>query len=268
MKLIASILITVSLSFGALTAATAYVVSLDAPDAKLVGKTLKFDIGEYETPDGTRPVFSAGTKLTTERLAALRAAGRPLKITVVQQLIAAEGTFSTGAIEALEAAPLTRLDVKEFEFGLWRGRWIFMLSLAGLLVGALMLRQDAARRVKRVEESHARASPTEAIDAAIGDVRKVRDRIVHLQGRQRCHAIIEGLDEAERTHLPAFVDSRERLIARHGLAGFAKIMDRFAAAERQVHRAWSLAADGVELDAIDCLERADTMLDETRAMLR
>jgi len=236
MKLIASILITVALSFGALTAAIAYTVPADAPDEALIGKTLRFDAGKL---DGRKKVVivAAGTVLTPDDLAQLRDAG------------------------------VTQVDVKEFEFGLWRGKWIFVASLGGLLVGALMLRQDAAKRVKRVEETHAQASPAESLDAVIADVRKVRDRIVNLQGHDRCHAIIEGLDEAERTHMPAFVDSRERLIARHGLAGFAKIMDRFAAAERQVHRAWSLAADGVELDAVDCLERADAMLDETRAML-
>ena len=83
----------------------------------------------------------------------------------------------------------------------------------------------------------------------------------------RQHAIIERLGEVQSTHVPAFVDARPLLISRLGLSGFAELMDRFAAMERQVNRAWSAAADGVEDEALDCLERASALAAETTPLL-
>ncbi len=62
--------------------------------------------------------------------------------------------------------------------------------------------------------------------------------------KQRLDAIVERLGEIQKTHLAAFVDARPRLVAKLGLGGYAELMDRFAAAERQLNRAWSAAADG------------------------
>ena len=45
------------------------------------------------------------------------------------------------------------------------------------------------------------------------------------------------------------------------------IMDRFAAAERQINRAWSAAADGVYAEAETCLTTAVDRLDETAKTL-
>ena len=59
-----------------------------------------------------------------------------------------------------------------------------------------------------------------------------------------------------------FVEARSPLIAQLGLAGFAEVMDRWAAAERQINRAWSAAADGVYEEVVDCLTLSQTHLEE------
>ena len=63
--------------------------------------------------------------------------------------------------------------------------------------------------------------------------------------------------------MPAFAAGRAELINRMGLAAYAQLMDRFAATERQINRAWSAAADGVEAEVNDCLATAAILLEET-----
>ena len=74
--------------------------------------------------------------------------------------------------------------------------------------------------------------------------------------------ILERLSELQRTHLNAFVEARTPLIARFGLGKFAEIMDRFAACERQINRAWSAAADGVFDESLESLHNANELADE------
>ncbi|MCA9298431.1 MAG: hypothetical protein KDA28_05155, partial [Phycisphaerales bacterium] len=71
----------------------------------------------------------------------------------------------------------------------------------------------------------------------------------------------------QRTHLPAFADARERLIAAHGMGGFARIMDAFAGCERLINRSWSLAADEYLEESVTCLHEARSRLNETAALL-
>lgn len=80
-------------------------------------------------------------------------------------------------------------------------------------------------------------------------------------------AIIERLGEVQATHVPNLADGRPLLISRLGLSGFAEIMDRFAAVERQFNRAWSAAADGVYDEALDSIERASAIAQETLAAM-
>ena len=81
------------------------------------------------------------------------------------------------------------------------------------------------------------------------------------------HHITDRLDGVQQTHLAAFVDARPELIGRYGIAGFARIMDAFAAAERTLNRAWSAAADGVLPAAVEALEIGMAHLEETQRRL-
>jgi hypothetical protein len=85
--------------------------------------------------------------------------------------------------------------------------------------------------------------------------------------QDRAHLILARVGELQKTHMTAFVEARPLLIVRLGLGGYAELMDRYAAAERQINRAWSAAADGVLAEAVSCLERASELLDEAAARL-
>ena len=72
------------------------------------------------------------------------------------------------------------------------------------------------------------------------------------------------LDGIQATHLAAFVEARPELIGRYGIAGFARIMDSFAAGERTLNRAWSAAADGVLPASLEALQLGMAHLAETQ----
>jgi hypothetical protein len=239
MKIVANLLLVLSLSAGALAAATAYLVPLDLPDAELERLTLNAPAGKVPQPDGrSRPLVdrkdAAGkvVQLTPELLAQLRANG------------------------------VEYVTVKEFAFSRWPGRWVFLAAAAGLLVAAGLLRASARREVAGAASQRAEAperalrETREALAGLRRDLPKLPDEPARLR------AILERLGELQRTHLPTFVEGRPFLIARLGMGGFAELMDRFAAAERQVNRAWSAAADGVYEEAVDCIDQAMPFLDE------
>lgn len=238
MRLFAYLILIICVSTGALSAATAYLAPLSLDDATLVGKRLSADAGANE--DNT-PLIAAGTTLDAASLATLR------------------------------DADVKYVTVAEFSFATWDTRFmaLFMVSAIGLASGGIMLRVEAKRRLKRTEDDGTAAqSPESTIGALAEAVQQLRKDLPELADESaRLHTIIERLNEAQRTHVANFIDAREKLIGKYGLGRFAMIMDRFAAAERQINRAWSAAADGVYAEAETCLATAADRLDETAKTL-
>lgn len=56
--------------------------------------------------------------------------------------------------------------------------------------------------------------------------------------------------------MPAFLDHREDLIDKLGVAGFAEMIGHFASMERNTARAWSALTDEVLDEVGPCVERA------------
>ncbi|UYV13573.1 MAG: hypothetical protein NCW75_04640 [Phycisphaera sp.] len=247
MKLLGFLIMTAALVLGVAIAPTAYLPRLDLPDEQLIGLTLNAPAGKTtpeEPPEDPaapgEPIAAPDTELTPELLAELRAAN------------------------------VDRVRVKEFSFARWSGRWWFLLAAAGLLVGAALVRVDTRKRLaaSREDATADESSPEGALAAIIDTIEGLRRDLPHMTTEQdREAAIIERFGETQSVHVPAFVDGRERLVSKHGLSGYAAIMDRFAAMERQINRAWSAAADAVDDEAIDCIERASALAQETLAAM-
>ncbi len=249
MKILGFLIITAALVLGVAVAPTAYVPPLDLPDEQLVGLTLNSSAGEA-TPDeppadpaaAGEPIATANTELTADLLAELR----------------------TNGVE--------RVRVKEFAFDRWTGRWWFLLAVVGLLAGAALVRFDMRQRLAASREDGGSTpganSPEASLAAIIDAIESLRRDLPHMTTEHdREAAIIERLGEVQAVHVPAFVDAREKIVSARGLAGYAAVMDRFAAMERQINRAWSAAADAVDEEAQDCIERASALAVETKAAL-
>jgi len=64
------------------------------------------------------------------------------------------------------------------------------------------------------------------------------------------------IDELFPTDLNAFIDSRQIIAHRHGLAAYANVMNEFAAGERYLNRVWSASVDCYVDEAREYIGRA------------
>ena len=235
MKTIGQLLVWVSLAVGALAAATAYLASLELPDETLLDLTLAAPAGKVLGAEGkARPVAEKDQTLTPDLLAQLRAAG------------------------------VRNVRVKQASLGRWRGKWFFLLSLAGLLTGGFLTRRAAVPRMAGKTDADPAGTPQFAIEAIGTTIEQLRVELPRMPDRSaQLDAIVDRVGQLQKTHMVDFVDARPVLVATLGLAGYAALMDSFASAERQINRAWSAAVDGVYEEAADCLDEASLLVAET-----
>lgn len=157
--------------------------------------------------------------------------------------------------------------VKEFSLARWPHWWWFALASVGLLIGAFLVRMQTKQAIAAAAKRAASAdviSPADALRKAHDEVQQLHRDLPSIEGEKaKIDAIVHRLDAIHRDDLEPFLDGRAQLIASLGMTGFAQLMDRFAAAERQLNRAWSAAADHVLPEAEECLDAAVELLEET-----
>jgi len=237
MKLIAYVLIILGVSLGSIGAATTYMAPLSLDDETLGKLELSAAAGADENNE---PLYPAGTKLTPEIAESLRDSG------------------------------VTHVSISSFSLKTWDTRFLGLFALACVMLvgGGALLRVEAKKRVEQADASETTVRPEHTIAALIAAIDALQAELSSLPTEpQRLHAILTRLDDAQRTHVADFVDARERLIGRHGLGRFAMIMDRFAASERAINRAWSAAADDHLPEAEASLAVAAERLAETAETL-
>ena len=233
MKLFAYVLIIVGVSLGSIGAATTYMAPLTLDDETLSSLELSADAGADKNNE---PLYPPGTRLTPEIAKALRDAG------------------------------VTYVSISSFSLKTWDTRFLgaFVLACIMLVAGGAILRVETKKRVEKADASEATVRPEHTIAALLAAIDSLQAELSSLPTEpQRLLAILTRLDDAQRTHVADFIDARERLIGRHGLGRFAMIMDRFAASERAINRAWSAAADDHLPEAEASLAVATERLTET-----
>ena len=223
----------------ALAAATGYLASLEADDKVLIDLTLAAPAGMVDrSEEDAKPIANKDQKITPQLLAELRRAG------------------------------VRNVRVKEFSVRRWRGKWYFLVSVAGLLLGAFVTRAgQRPTSASRTDEGRT-DSPHYSLNAMRTAIDGLKTELAGMPDRsRRLDAIVRQVGEVQKTHVAAFVEARAELISMLGLSGFATLMDSFAAAERQLNRAWSAAVDKAEEETLACLDEAASLLDATREKL-
>lgn len=234
--LIVFVLVAGSLVLGLIAAASAYLAPLSLPDRTLAGLTAADTMAS--APGGTAPD--------------------------APPLLRKGETLDATTLERLRSAGAQRVRVEEFAFERWSGRWMFAIAGIGLATGGLLGRWSAKRRAQQGATA-AESAPERHLDAADAVLRSLLERWPSLEAQgTEAKETIAALSPLIDETLPAFAAARPTIVARMGLGGFAMVMDRFAAAERQIHRAWSAAADGVPQESRTCLVTALKHLAATR----
>lgn len=170
-----------------------------------------------------------------------------------------------------------KLKVKQFGFMRWSHNWVFGLAVLGLLGGAALVRTAEKKAVEivitstsgEITEEQAAKDPGAILASARITATDLKDGLKLIPTPEgRMAEILHHFGALQREEMMDFVACRPSLVAKYGLSGFAMLMDQFSAAERQVNRAWSAAADGVEVEAIACLEMSEKLFIETEEKLK
>lgn len=158
--------------------------------------------------------------------------------------------------------------VQEFSLERWESKWAFLGGTVLLLAGALLARAARKRATATVGTHREGPNPAAALSELESQLRNLLVEAKSMSEEEALRRIVERLGDLQRTCMQTFIDAREDLIARYGLASFADLMDHYAASDRQINRSWSAAADGYLEEALECLEEATHLVAETSERLK
>jgi len=145
-------------------------------------------------------------------------------------------------------------------------RWLWYVT--ALMVGAAgvaIIRINDARQNKT---EHHVASRIETVE---GSLERIATNIKKLDAEKHSidtYDMRHRIDELFVEDLEMFVDARESIAHRYGLAAYGEVMSGFAAGERYLNRVWSASADGY-IDEINAyLEKAKVQFVESLEKIR
>jgi len=143
--------------------------------------------------------------------------------------------------------------------------WPYYLGSMVLgILGVVLLRAHAAAHRESSHRVEAEFSTlTESLLKLLDGVGQLRDLCPSIPPRD----VVQYIDDQLAEPFADFADSRNALIQRFGLQGFADVMTQFASAERFVNRAWSASADGYRDEAVASLNRAERHLQRADALM-
>ncbi|MDG2223874.1 MAG: hypothetical protein P8L85_21015 [Rubripirellula sp.] len=142
--------------------------------------------------------------------------------------------------------------------------WInYFGGVAVGIVGVVLLR-TTGRQLEGDEESQ------EAKFSVLRKQLKEVSSTVFGMASQASHdpaEVLNQIDDQCAEPLAEFANARQALVRRFGMSVYAEVMTEFASAERYINRCWSAAADGYVDEIRDCLQKAETHLRKTDALI-
>jgi hypothetical protein len=133
-------------------------------------------------------------------------------------------------------------------------RWLWYIPSLGLgVAGVILIRVDIARHSKTEHHIAARIETVESsLDKITANIKKLNTEKHSINTYDMRHRI----DELFIEDLDNFVDARQSIAHRYGLAAYGQVMSSFAAGERYLNRVWSASADGYIDEVNAYLEKA------------
>ncbi|MBN2295778.1 MAG: hypothetical protein JXM70_25325, partial [Pirellulales bacterium] len=140
-------------------------------------------------------------------------------------------------------------------------RWMWYIpALIVGVAGVAAIRIDDARHSKT--EHHVAAN----IEAVEGCLERIAANVSRLNAEKDSidtYDVRHRIDELFTDDLETFVDARESIAHRYGLAAYGEVMSGFAAGERYLNRVWSASADGYIDEVNEYIERAKDQFNES-----
>ena len=140
-------------------------------------------------------------------------------------------------------------------------RWLWYVP--ALIVGAAGV---AAIRINEARHSKTEHHVASRIETVEGCLERIASNIKKLNAEKQSintYDMRHRIDELFVEDLEMFVDARESIAHRYGLAAYGEIMSAFAAGERYLNRVWSASADGYIDEVNAYLDKAQLQFAES-----
>jgi len=191
-----------------------------------------------------------------------------LLVTVGFIIAALATVVDQGAIEGLESAPAvdeSAIEGTDATADVSPINWLWYIpALAVGVAGVVMIRTAEARQSKT--EHHVAAN----IETVEGSLQRIAANLNKLNAEKHSvdtYDMRHKIDELFMDDLEQFVDARQSIVHRYGLAAYGEIMGSFAAGERYLNRVWSASADGYIDEVNEYLEKATNQFAESLTII-
>ena len=145
-------------------------------------------------------------------------------------------------------------------------KWLWYIPALALgIAGVVIIKIDHHKHSKT---EHHVASKIETVE---GSLEKIVTNIKQLNSDKdsiNTYDMRHRIDELFIDDLEMFVDARDSIGHRYGLAAYGEVMSSFAAGERYLNRVWSASADGYIDEVNTYLDRAQEQFIESLEKIR
>ncbi len=144
--------------------------------------------------------------------------------------------------------------------------WLWYIPALGLgIAGVVFIKHDHARQNKT---EHHVAARIETVDSSLERIAANIKKLNADKHSINTYDMRHRIDELFIDDLEMFVDARESIAHRYGLAAYGEIMSEFAAGERYLNRVWSASADGYIDEVNTYLDKAQEQFSESLDKIR
>ncbi len=145
-------------------------------------------------------------------------------------------------------------------------RWLWYVP--ALMIGAAGVAAIKINDARQSKTEHHVASRIETVENSL---EKIATNIKKLNAEKHTintYDMRHRIDELFIDDLEMFVDARESIAHRYGLAEYGQVMSSFAAGERYLNRVWSASADGYIDEVNAYLDKAQAQFVESHDKVR
>jgi hypothetical protein len=145
-------------------------------------------------------------------------------------------------------------------------RWAWYIPALGLgAAGVVLIKIEHARHSKT---EHHVASRIETVESSLERIAANIDKLNADKHSINTYDMRHRIDELFVDDIDCFVEARESIAHRYGLAAYGEAMSTFAAGERYLNRVWSASADGYIDEVNAYLEKAREQFSESLNKIR
>ena len=145
-------------------------------------------------------------------------------------------------------------------------RWLWYVP--ALVVGAAGVAAIRINDTRQSKTEHHVASRIESVESSLEKIAVNIKRLNTEKHSINTYDMRHRIDELFVEDLEMFVDARESIAHRYGLAAYGEVMSSFAAGERYLNRVWSASADGYIDEVNTYLDKAQEQFSESLGIIR